>query len=39
VSGKVTNKSDIIAELMRMTSKKSVFLTASSLKDKVPGNI
>ena len=33
--GKLTSKSDVIAELTRLTNKKSVFLTTSSLKDKV----
>jgi hypothetical protein len=35
VAGKLTSKQEIIAELIRLTNKKSVFLTASSLKDKV----
>jgi hypothetical protein len=31
----MSSKSDIIGELSRMTGKKSVFLTTSSLRDKV----
>jgi hypothetical protein len=35
VPAKMSSKSEIIGELSRMTGKKSVFLTTSSLRDKV----
>jgi hypothetical protein len=35
VAGKLTSKQEIIAELVRLTNKKSVFFTSNSLRDKV----